>query len=205
MALLTRLAREPLVHFLVLGAALFGLEAATRERAPDDTRVIVISSDFVRALGRRAEAPEDADREGLVRAFVRDEALYREAKRLGLDQGDVIVRRRLIQKMEFLLRGLADVPAPTDAQLQAFVAAHASLFETPPRVSFDEVFFTDDAAHARAGAALAQLQVDPDTAHPERLGDPRPAGYGARGVTHAQLAARRSPAFADAVFAAPLG
>lgn len=210
MTLLRRLLREPLLHFLLLGAGLFALEAAARPQAVDDSHTIVISPDFVRALNRRAEAPAEADEDGLIRTYVRDEALYREAKRIGLDEGDVIVRRRLVQKMEFLLRGLADVAEPSDGDLEAFVAAHTDLFEAPPRVWFEEVYFArgshiDGAqgAHTRAERVLGELSAagnDADAGVPEARGDPRPGGYGGQGVTHAQLAARRSLAFADAVF-----
>jgi len=211
-ATLRRLWREPLLHFLVLGAALFALEAQMRPRAPDDTRVIVISPDFVRALSRRAEAPTEADPEGLVRAYVREEALFREAKRLGLDDGDAIVRRRLIQKLEFLLRGLADLPEPTDAELDAFVHAHAAEFQAPAQVWFDEVYFAHastgaqapEDANARARRVLAELSSTPSAPHPESRGDPRPGGYGGQGVTRAQLTSRRSASFATAVFEAPL-
>src|SRR4051812_42950996 len=111
-----RLLAEPMLHFLAIGALLFMLHA--RLHPPGGER-IVVSSAFLDALrqdhARRTGHPPTADEErGLVERHVDEEVLYREALALGLDRGDVIVRRRLIQKMEFVIRDAAPAAEPSD-------------------------------------------------------------------------------------------
>ena len=154
--------REPLVHFAVVGALVFAIERATAQ--PEAEPPIVISEDFVAALEQenRQRSGRDADRierAGLIARFVREEALFREASRLGLDRGDVIVRRRLIQKMEFLLRGGVDVPEPTDDELEQYLAEHRAELARGPRVEFTHVFFSRG-EEPRATEVLATL--DPE-------------------------------------------
>src|SRR5262245_33902180 len=116
---LRHLHREPLVHFLLLGGLLFALYllvdrgrglAGAASPAPSaievtEGEVARLEDSFAQAASR---APSAAELDQLVRAFVREEALYREARALGLDRGDPVVRRRLVDKMAFLLRDGAD-------------------------------------------------------------------------------------------------
>ncbi|MCC7542626.1 MAG: peptidyl-prolyl cis-trans isomerase [Deltaproteobacteria bacterium] len=172
--------REPLVHLVVLGALLFGLHRAVggggQRRPAVDPRVIAIDDAFVTALAREHAArtgrePDRAGRRALVKAFVREEALYREARAHGLEAGDVIVRRRLVQKMEFLLEGTVELPAPTEAELSAWLRAHPEDHRVAPRVAFAHVFFARDRRRERAEAdareALAEIRRS--TPEPERL------------------------------------
>jgi hypothetical protein len=121
-----RLGKEPLVHFCALGLLLFGFHRAFLYHS---RHKIVLSPAFV------ATQP-DLDR------FVDEEVLYREALALGLDRGDVIVRRRLVQKMEMILSG--NPTDPSQAQLEKFLDAHRDRYDAPPRLSFHHVFTTGD-------------------------------------------------------------
>src|SRR5215471_5929754 len=122
-----RLLREPLLHFAVLGALLFALQ--TRYAASSGRRIVVDASmlrglrqDFLRRTGSMPDAAEEA---ALVEQYLDNEVLVREALALGLDRGDMIVRRRLVQKMEFLAETL-DAPAEaSDAELEGYLRSHS--------------------------------------------------------------------------------
>jgi len=124
-----------------------------------------------------------------VARWIRAEVLYREALRLGLDDGDVIVRRRLVQKMEYLLDGMTAVSELSTAALEQYYLAHADRYRRTDAYAFTHLFFSVehgvDAAAARARRALAQLQGD-GSLPPERFGDPYPDG-----TRHTQMPAPR--------------
>ncbi len=130
------------------------------ELTNDDLRQMTVA--FL-AEGRPAPTPEQM--RSLVDERVREEVLYREAIALGLDQGDEILKRRMVQKMDFLAEDLSKLEIPTDSALRAYFAAHAAQFAFPPRISFRHIYFSPDArrAHARAdaAAALATLKGKP--------------------------------------------
>jgi hypothetical protein len=137
--------REPALHVALLGASLFALDA-WRRRPAGDAREVVVPASYVRSLRaeltqRHGRPPSAAELQAEVDGFVREEVLYREALALGLDRGDVIVRRRLVQKMEFLVEDLAAPDAPTEAALEAQLRAHPDRYAAPARVSFRHVFF----------------------------------------------------------------
>ena len=142
-----KLLREPLVHFLALGAALFALSAVLGERGTTQDRIVVTSGQiehlaatFARTWQRPPTPPE---LQALIDAWVREEIYAREARALGLDLDDTVIRRRLWQKMEFLVEDAAATP-PSEAELQAYLTAHPDAFRTEPRLSFRQVFVSPD-------------------------------------------------------------
>ena len=167
---------EPLLHFAVLGAALLGLYRWSAPPGPAST--IDLSAAVIRGLRqehfRRTGAQPTAEEEAaLIGRFADTEMLYREALALGLDRGDVIVRRRLVQKMEFLLEGLRPLPEPSEEELQAFLAAHHERYGVPARVAITHVFASGDRPGKDAEAVAARLrQRLLAGADPGELGDP---------------------------------
>src|SRR5262249_4884420 len=138
--------------------------------------------------------------------YIDNEVLYREALELGLDRGDIIVRRRLVQKMEFLTEGLDPVPEPTDTELQAYLDAHAEHYLQPDRVTLTHVFASND-RHGAATATLAeqwgeQLRAGAD---PATLGDPFLRGRELAAVSERDLAGILGNAFAAHVMQLPVG
>ena len=198
MTIPSRWRREPMLHFILLGAALFALH---RQLAPPVAREIVLSrslldglrQDHLRRRGAPPTAPEEA---ALVERFLDDEFLYREALALGLDRGDVIVRRRLIQKMEFLTEDMDPLPAPTDAELQAWLDAHAARYAAAERLTLVHVF-VDAGRHGKAAERVAG-------ADPSGLGDPFLRGRELRRHTERELAAIFGTAFAARLEALPM-
>jgi len=161
--------REPLVHFLLLGAALFGLHAVLGQgRDTELQREVVITSQDVAWLRenwerQRNRPPTDGELRGLVDEFLREEILYREAMALGLDQDDTIVRRRMTQKMDFLFTDLSELLEPSEAELLAFFQANEDRYAEPSQVSFAQVYFNPDLrgeqAELDARALLAELRA----------------------------------------------
>jgi parvulin-like peptidyl-prolyl isomerase len=168
------------LHFLIAGGVLFAAYQVVQPQAAREqsARIEISASDLRRLHAARVaqgRAPATAEElRGLLEAAVREEILYREALALGLDTDDTIIRRRLAQKMEFLLEDVA-VPEPTDDELRAFLVAKAQDFALPARVTFRHLYFSPDRRGARARedavAVLARLTGTGRDA-PSALADP---------------------------------
>ena len=152
----------PLVVFLLLGLGVFALDrwadGGTAER-----RVIEVTDEQVAGIRERwavewGRPPTDQELRGLLDHAVREEILYREALRLGLERDDTIVRRRLAQKMTFMLEDGTAVPAPADAEVEAYHATHVEQYREPGRTTFAHVFLSDDRRADPLGDARALLQ-----------------------------------------------
>ena len=176
-----KLLREPLLHFLLLGAGLFiayGLMSKPgRSDAPGKIVVTVgqvetLAAGFARTWQR---PPTDKELAGLVRDRVREEVYYREAIALGLDKDDTVIRRRLRQKMEFVSDDIAAQAEPTDADLSAYLQAHADTFRVEQRFTFRQVYLNPDKHRANLAGdvaqLLAQLKQSGDKADVSALGD----------------------------------
>lgn len=182
-AIVKRFLREPLVHFLLAGAILFGvygLIPASRP-APAATEIRLSLDDIAQltllyqSQWQRPPAPEDLAR--LVENKVQQEVLYREALAMGLDRNDEIVKRRMAQKMQFLAEDVVAAREPTTDEIQRWFDAHRDRFALPPRLSFRHLYFSPDRRGARARedaeAALATLAGQPeDAAIAGSLADP---------------------------------
>jgi hypothetical protein len=182
-----QLLKEPLLHFLVIGAVLFGAYAWLNRggNTPGAPQVPVAESDVKWlkdnfALEHQREPTQDELR-GLVRDLVKEDLFAREAQAQGLDQGDIVVRRRLAQKMTFLLQDNSARVEPGEDELKRFYATRQDLFRTGPGtmftrplISFTQVFFSRqkraDAA-ADASQALRQLSQPGGGVQPGELGD----------------------------------
>ncbi|MFM8413052.1 MAG: peptidyl-prolyl cis-trans isomerase [Alphaproteobacteria bacterium] len=202
-----RLAREPMLQFLLVGAIAFAL-FGRRDAGP---RAIVVDDGLRRALRRDFErrngaAPSAEQEDALVRHWVDEEILVREALALGLDRGDVIVRRRLLQKMEFLAEEGGPVAEPDDATLQAWLDAHADRWRAEPRLRFEQVFVGrdrhGDAADADARALLARIEAGED---PASLGDPFLRGRSIGPATRAEIDTQFGSGFATRLAGIPDG
>ncbi|WP_237058134.1 peptidyl-prolyl cis-trans isomerase [Microbulbifer sediminum] len=149
--------REPLVHFALIGALLFGINAVFNDRR-DSTDEIMVTRDRIDHLAavferRWQRPPTEQELRGLVDNFVREEVLYREAVQLGLDRDDTVIRRRLRMKMELLARDLVDAVDPDEKTLRDFYAANTEEYSRPARMSFRQVYF-DRAAHDKPESAI---------------------------------------------------
>jgi PPIC-type PPIASE domain len=157
---LTRLLREPLLQFFLLGGLVFGLYALLHHPASDDRAVTVTPGKLRELVSTFAASwrrtPTSDELSALVDQYVQDEILYREALRIGLDRDDVVVRRRLAQKLSFLLETRSIAPAD-DSQLAAFLDAHSEDFRSAPQIAFTQLFVDSDKRGANAPLVARRL------------------------------------------------
>lgn len=138
------LLREPLVHFLVLGAALFAVDRWWSSRPSASRGRIVISSGLADALAAGfaetwSRMPNEAELKGLLDDWVREEMAVREARELGLDRDDTVVRRRMRQKLEFLATDPTARGLPSDDELRAWLESHADEYRSPALTTLRQV------------------------------------------------------------------
>lgn len=168
-----KLLREPLLHFAVMGALLFALYGWVNGGASTAPREIVVTQGQLDNLRTRFERtwqrPPTADElQGLVDQWVREEILYREGRARGLERDDPVVRRLVAQKMEFIADGVTP-DAPSDAELQTWLAANPDKYAIEPRYTLRQVYL-DPARHG------ARLEADIDAARATLAGGRRVDG-----------------------------
>jgi hypothetical protein len=193
--LIARLLREPLLQFLALGATLFALHGLVGKRSAEGPEKIVVSVSRVANLGdgfartwRRS--PNEQELQGLIEDYIRDEVFYREGRAAGLDRDDVIIRRRVRQKMEFLAEDMS-VPEPSDEQLAAYLVSNPERFRAEDQFTFHQVFLsatrranTIDSDSKQVASILARADGTVDATV---LGDPFLLGEEFRGVSPSKL------------------
>ena len=201
------LLREPLFQFLVLGAALFGLFHLVDGRKAETPARIVVSSARIANLAdgfaRTWQRPPGTEElQGLVDDYIRDEVFYREGRAAGLDRDDVIIRRRVRQKMEFSAED-ASVPEPSETQLAAYLEANPERFRTEDRLTFRQVFLsatrraaTIDGDSKRIASALAGADAAMDAT---ALGDPFLLGEEFQAVSQNEVASVFGDGFAKRI------
>ncbi len=206
--------RDPLVVFVLLGIGVFALDGwlAGGETARP---VIEITPDEVERLRARwiaqwGEEPTDSELQTLMDEALDEEILYREALRLGLDRDDAIVRRRLAQKLTFILEDAGASGPPSGAEVEEYYARHAERYRRPGRTTFDHVFLSGDGRADPAGdaaALLGELPAGGDSGDDawQRLGDPFMLARGYADRSHREIAGLFGRAFADAVAELPVG
>jgi peptidyl-prolyl cis-trans isomerase C len=155
-----KLLHEPLVHFLVIGAALFALYSFVGQPDADgQERSIVITAGEIAWLTdswekRWHRPPTAEEREGLIDHYLREMILYREAVAMGLDRDDIIIRRRLAQKLEFLSQDLINPQPPTEQELRTYFQSNVEHYEAPSLVTINHVFVDPD-LHGKQALAVA--------------------------------------------------
>jgi PPIC-type PPIASE domain/XkdW protein len=147
--------REPLLHFVVLGALIFGIDAVLHPPAKDD-RMIVVSKGMRQSFIDNfdedkdpSRVPTDAQVQQMIDNWVAGEILYREGKKLGVDRGDDMIRDRVVYKLKTLISDQIDVPKPTDEELRAWFESNHAQFDEPERVGFYMTPATDETTARR--------------------------------------------------------
>ena len=206
--------KDPFVHFLVLGLGLFALFALVSDDTLTDARIIEVDDEALRGFvqnrsqasatgaAARLDTLSDAARERLIDDYVREEALYRQALALGMDKTDYVIKRRLVQSIEFITEDLANsVPAASVADLEEHFEANRERYAIEPSVTFTHVFF--DAA--RHGAERARELATTKLAELNRARVPfaQAPGHGDRFLYLVNYVERR-PAFIASHFGEPM-
>lgn len=209
-----RLFREPLFRFLILGAVIFVAHGVITRHKTDKPGEIVVTQGAVENLitgfTRTWQRPPTEDElRGLVSDYIREEAAYREALALGLDRDDMIVRRRLQQKLEFLSDDLATRIQPSDADLQSFLQAHKGMFQTEPLLSFRQIYFNPQLhgvnLHRDAARVLDRLRSPGSHKSEIDFGDPFLLQEDFDHISSADLKNTFGEKFASAISALPVG
>jgi hypothetical protein len=206
---------EPLVHFLIIGAVVFGAWSAL-DRSPrdSDAQVIEVGPGRIAQLYQMfsrtwQRPPTPLELNGLVEAFVKEEIFYREGARMGLDRDDTVIRRRMQQKMEFLIEPRDAELNPSDEELRAYLAENAAAFHVPVRIAFRQVFFDPtrhgDTLKADIARLLAAIEADESGEVPKDAGDPTLLPPAMPLMRTDQIAANFGTEFAEALAVAPAG
>ena len=159
--------KEPLVRFLIIGVAIFAVNAwvnTSEDNAQPKIEVTATDIDRLRTLWQRKwqRPPTTEELQGLIDAEIREEILYREALAMGLDKDDTIVRRRMAQKLEFLTEDLMALNQPTDEELAQYYKENADKYREPAKLSFTHIYFSSDrrGVNAETDAQQALLNLN---------------------------------------------
>lgn len=156
-----KLLREPLVHFMLIGAAIYLLYGVFAEQAPEaDDKTIVVTAGEVEWMQtawqkRWNRPPTAAEFDGLMQQYIRETVLYREALTMGLNKHDQVIRRRLAQKLEFLAKDLVALTPPGEEDLHSYFEEHKQRYQQPALYTFIQVFIDPD---KRGDATLDDAQ-----------------------------------------------
>lgn len=149
------------MHFLVAGTLLFVLYGYLGDKAEINEARITVTSAQIERLKEAwkkqwRRPPTKQELQNLIETFIEEEVLYREALAMGLETDDTIIRRRLAQKMRFLIQDIADQAQPREDELTVFYEANREQYRLPARVSFTHVYFSPD----RRGAVVVKDAQD---------------------------------------------
>lgn len=183
---LRRWLREPLVHFLILGALLFllfhfvkgGSGARQNEIVVTGGTLQTITEGFQRVWKR---PPTQKELDALIQDYIKEEIYYREAITMGLDREDAIIRRRLRQKMEFLADGMGYIKEPTEKDLQSYLQKHPEKFRVEGRFTFSHVYLNPEkhqnSLQQDASQLLTKLNNAGNSVDSSQYGDSFMLGY----------------------------
>ena len=187
---LRKLLREPLLHFLLIGLLLFWIFNMISGARGGADRRIVINDATVESIVERygslwQRPPTSTELQGLLDNYVREEVLYREGATMGLERDDPVVRRRVLQKLDVITEERSAQSAPSDADLEAYLKAHAERYARPADIGFDQVMLDPVRHGARLDAHLA-------AAHARLVAGADPAGVGDNSLLPTHVASTSS-------------
>ncbi len=178
-----KLLKEPFLHFILIGAAMFLLYGLVNEKR-DSINTIVINDFDVSSIISKWEMqwkrpPNEKELQSLINLNIKQEVFYQEALKMNLDHNDEIIKRRLAQKMQFLSNDIAAMIEPTDEVLQEYFQKNKEKYLTPPSYSLYQITFSPDKRKDNYKDALETLKQFPDATFDEmkNWGDTLPFNY----------------------------
>ena len=194
--------REPLLHFVLIGALLFAV-TALRQKQSEHAEIRITAGEVAQLAAfwetQSQRKPSAEELRGLIEERIDEEVLAREAVRLGLDRDDVIVRRRLAQKMAFVSDDLAAVAEPPEHELRAYFDAHRATYTTPDLYALRHVYFNPDRHTTLDIDAQRALQRLTRGANADEVGDPFMLPRELADVSRQDIVRDFGSSFADAV------
>ena len=138
--------KEPLFHFFLIGLFIYMAYGLFNQNEGKDSNVVVVTSGEIRWLEdswlkRWNRPPTPEEKKGIINQYVREKVLYKVAVEMGLDRDDVIIRRRMVQKIEFLTSDIITPPTPEDGELEGFYNENLSQYKAPDVITITQVFF----------------------------------------------------------------
>lgn len=211
--MLKRWLKDPLVHFMAIGLAIFAGYALLNRNRPDPQTSIVVSTakieQLVTLFGRTWQRPPTSgELKAMVDDYVKEEILVREALALGLEKDDDAIRRRLRTKIEFLYDAESEALQPSDEALTAYLKANAARYTTEPVIAFEQVVLRPDVRGERIDADAAVILAMLRGAHApdaSRLGDSMMLPFASPPSSRTAIARIFGPEFAEAIETAPQG
>jgi hypothetical protein len=199
--------KEPLLHFLLLGALIFFVYDRVAGKGSEPGEIYISlgqQENLLNTFGRTWQRPPTPQEfQGLLQDYIRQEIAYRESKSMGLDQDDIVIRRRLRQKLELLAEDVASLGVPSDQELQDYLDAHPEDFAIEPRLSLRQVYFSPDRRGPAAEQDALQLLQRISTAGPEgdfeQFGDPIPLPTELRDMRESEISRLFGSVFTDAL------
>ena len=215
---LYKIIKEPLLHFLLLGGGLFLLFNMMNGATVDKPNTIVVTPGKVEQLSANfsrtwQRLPTEQELDGLLKSYLRDEVFYREAIALGLDQDDNLIRRRMRQKLEFILEDVTAMMDPTDEELTAYMQQHEDQFRLQAQLSFRQIYlspdkredFKADAEKMLSRLNAAEISEQQSEQQSEQLGDQIMLEHEFKLSSQSDIERRFGQAFARQILALPTG
>lgn len=173
-----RFLSEPLVQFLIIGAVIFLIDSVITDNSKDDSKIIIINdtqlreltSIFVEGQGRE---PSPLEIDNLIITWTQNEVLFREAKKMGLDQGDEMIRSRLVLKMQNVLFNSVSVDVPPDAQLKQWFEEYKENYDIPAKYTVEQFYFAADNLDSINAAKILKTAIGSADAPAEYQGELR--------------------------------
>lgn len=211
--MLKKIIKEPLIHFLFAGFLLFCyFRIYTPDTGSEDTIIVhkenllnfmqFQSKAFNKAVfSDKMEQFTERERQQLIQNYIRDEALYREAVKLGLDQNDFVIKRRIIQKMEFMLDDFDEVTLTiNEDSLQAYYTENSQRYFQPAQFTFTHIFFKN----GKEQTAIEQAAFFMKNVQNQKIGAAESLRYGDRFLYHRNYV-EKSINFLDNQFGSEFG
>lgn len=194
--MMSRWLKEPLIHFLLLGGLIFFVYNATAKKGSAEDEIFISRGQqenllytFTRTWQR---PPTPQEFQGLLQDYIRQEIAYRESRSMGLDQDDIVIRRRLRQKLELLAEDVAALVPPSDTELQEYLESNSGDFALEPRLTLRQVYFSTDrrgdSTRQDAVQLLQRIVTDDPGDDFKLLGDPLPLPHEIDGLRESEIA-----------------
>ena len=197
--------KEPLVHFLILGALIFVLYGMLAEEGSAPDTILVSQGqqeNLINTFSRTWQRPPSQQVfKALLDDYVRQEIAYREGQAMGMDQDDIIIRRRMRQKLELLAEDVASLTPPSEEDLQVYLDTNGTDFQMQPRISLRHVYFSTDRrgneAEQDALTLLQRITEDGPDGDFGQFGDPLPLPFSLEDMREGEIARMFGTVFTD--------